>query len=179
MDLTSKNHGVQLRGIQWVTLLCEAENYGWIPQGTIGEEHMPYCESFNGGVCECPNLPAWDPMDYSSNSGQLVSCEDAANIATALGGYFTRIKKLNKILEPHYSGVNLDQYLKKLSKLLYEEQDLTALESAVSEVRNWAPDYNTAQTTSLAREILETSPYWISKVEKCIELCNDGGFRIT
>jgi hypothetical protein len=60
-------------GTTWYKLLKLAFSYGWRPLGTLPGH--PYF---------VPNPDDWDPMDYLTNSSQVVTGEDAAALAIAL-----------------------------------------------------------------------------------------------
>jgi hypothetical protein len=69
---SKKNGGFHFNNVAWSQILCLAQEYDWEPAGTI----EPYWE-------DEPDAPEWDG-NYASNDAQIVTSEDAQNMADAL-----------------------------------------------------------------------------------------------
>ena len=85
IDIMEKSMGMTLSGTKrtlclshssWCSLLSCAECYGWKPMGT------------GPPIIDWPEGEVWDSFDYTSNESQLVTQEDAANLADALERIF-------------------------------------------------------------------------------------------
>jgi hypothetical protein len=68
-DLTGKIGSFHWKGAGWAAVLSCAEEYGWKPAGTQPPRRVKAAE--------------WEGS-YDTNDGQLVSTEDASNLASAL-----------------------------------------------------------------------------------------------
>jgi hypothetical protein len=81
LDLIRKGDGMHLEcnRSHWVSLIESAEKNGYRAQGTTQYD-------FDTGEPD----DNWDGTDYSSKSGQLVSSEDAKNLAESLDELITK-----------------------------------------------------------------------------------------
>jgi hypothetical protein len=77
MSLSGTKRTLCMNLAAWSFTLCLAFDNGWRPRGTLPPIHGPY----DGG--QNPDAE-WNAINYSSNDGQLVDDQDAANLADAL-----------------------------------------------------------------------------------------------
>jgi hypothetical protein len=81
MDLNGAGGSFRWNFFSWPRLLQIAEDYGWEPAGTLPPEPTPEDEEDTEEKAEGDR--AWSGS-YTTNDGQVVTAEDAANLADAL-----------------------------------------------------------------------------------------------
>lgn len=91
---------------RWVRILTIARAISWIPQGTLAPE---------GWTGDTP----WNPMNYTSSCGQLVTEEEAAQLARAFSTIIEFLRITTQEIEYSYTAKDWYPERQKLWSFFY------------------------------------------------------------